>query len=69
MSNVAFGALVLFEVLVAFFAALTLYILWWPNIEHTALMVPESTISCADHGRVPHYTMEEAVRSKKAMVF
>lgn len=64
MSNAAFGALVLFEVLVAFFAALTLYVLWWPNVQLTALAVPEITINCADPGRVPHYTMQEAVRKR-----
>lgn len=63
MTNVAFAALVLFEVAVAFFAALTLYVLWWPSIQHTVAMVPETAINCSDTGRVPHYTMEEAVRA------
>ncbi|KAH7696247.1 hypothetical protein AAVH_36685, partial [Aphelenchoides avenae] len=61
MTNVAFAALVLFEVAVAFFAALTLYVLWWPSIQHTVAMVPETAINCSDTGRVPHYTMEEAM--------
>ncbi|KAH7703844.1 hypothetical protein AAVH_28979, partial [Aphelenchoides avenae] len=50
MTNIAFVNLVLFEVVVASLAALTLYVLWWTSIQHTAAMVPETVTNCSDSG-------------------
>ncbi|KAH7707457.1 7TM GPCR protein [Aphelenchoides avenae] len=70
MSNTAFGALVLFEVLVACFAAMTLYVLWWPNVVATTerLLENPDLINFSDRGRVPHYTVEEATSPRIASV-
>lgn len=63
MNNFVFGWIVVLEVTLSMLAAAALYIVWWPNVQSTADGIVAGELSCVDYGQVPHYALEEVVRS------